>query len=207
MAFVTYWLEKAALKALSSIVSDGNGTLFKIGLPLVKEQPPVSKATWDGELDEMKLYVVGIPTVTAKAEVLAEFEKDGNCEVHMMQNNALVKFGDKKNAARAIKRLHNKFMFPGCSSSRFISVRYARKNSYNTPSAKNPPSRKPSKVTWPFYLPPFFLPFILCFLLHTGNCCKQATGYKIVQHPQRKKSTKPKAIEGTMAIVFTTFFS
>ena len=124
-----------------------------------------------------------------------------------MQNNALVNFGDKKNAARAIKRLHNKFMFPGCSSSRFISVQYARKNSYNTPSAKNPPSRKPSKVTWPFYLPPFFLPFILCFLLHTGNCCKQATGYKIVQHPQRKKSTKPKAIEGTMAIVFTTFFS
>ncbi len=59
--------------------------------------------------------------------------------------------GDKKNAARAIKRLHNKFMFP--DSSRDISVRYVRKNSYNTPSAKNPPSQKPSKVTWSFYLP------------------------------------------------------
>ncbi len=134
MAFVTYWLERAALKALSSIVSDGNGTIFKVGLPLVKEQPPVSTATLNGELDDLKLYVVGIPNVTTKAEVLAEFMKDGNCEVHMMQNDALVNFGDKKNAARAIKRLHNKFMFAG--SSRFISVRYARKNSYNTPSAK-----------------------------------------------------------------------
>ena len=180
--------------------------MFKVGLPIVKEQPPVSKATWDDELDELKLYVVGIPTVTTKAEVLAEFMKDGNCEVHMMQNNALVNFGNKKNAARAIKRLHNKFMFPG--SSRFISVRYARKNSYNTPSAKHPPSQKPSKVrTMAIVFSTFVLPFTLCFLLHTGNCCKQATGYKIEQDPQRKKSTKPKAIEGTMAIVFTTFFS
>ncbi len=145
MTFVTYWLEKAALKALSSIVSDGNGTIFKIGLPLVKEEPPVSTATWDGELDELKLYVVGIPNVITKAEVLAEFMKDGNCEVHMMQNSALVNFGTQKNAARAINRLHNKFMIPG--SSRFISVRHARKNSYNTPSSKNPPSQKPSKVT------------------------------------------------------------
>ena len=192
MAFVTYWLEKAALKALSSIVSDGNGTIFKIGLPLVKEQPPVSKATWDGELDEMKLYVVGIPTVTAKAEVLAEFMKDGNCEVHMMQNNALVKFGDKKNAARAIKRLHNKFMFPGCSSSRFISVRYARKNSYNTPSAKNPPSRKPSKVTWPLYVPPSSYHSPCVFYCTQATAANRQLGTKSYNAPSAKNQPSPK---------------
>jgi len=41
--------------------------------------------------------------------VLGEFMQDGDCEVHMMQNTAFVNFATKENAARAIKRLHNKF--------------------------------------------------------------------------------------------------
>ena len=150
MAFVTFWLAKDALKALSTIVSDGYGTVFSIAYP--KEKPQASTANWVGEYEEMKLYVVGIPNSTTETEVLSEFLQDGNCEVHLMQNTALVNFGDKKNAARAIKRLHNKFKFPG--SHRFITVRYARKKSYNTLSAKKPLSHRLSKVTWSFYLPP-----------------------------------------------------
>ena len=134
MAFVTFWLAKDALKALSTIVSDGYGTVFSVAYP--KEKPQASPAKWVGEYEEMKIFVKGIPNCTTETEVLSEFLQDGNCEVHMMQNTAFVNFGDKYNAARAIKRLHNKFMFPG--SSRCISVRYARKKSYNTPSAKHP---------------------------------------------------------------------
>ncbi len=149
MAFVTYWLEKDALKALSTVVSDGHGTVFSISFP--KEKPQASTAPWVGEYEELKLYVRGIPNLTTKTEVLVEFMQDGNCEVHMMLNTAFVTFGNNKNAARAIKRLHNKFLFPG--SSRCISVRYARKKSYNTPMPKNPSSQRLSKVTWSFYLP------------------------------------------------------
>ena len=150
MAFVTYWLEKDALKALSGILSDGKGTILEVSLP--KEKPQAPKATtWEGGYEELKLYVTGISTLTSKSEMLGEFMKDGDCEVHMMQNTAFVKYTTKKKAARAIKRLHNKFIFPG--SSRYISVRYARKKTYNIPSAKKPPSQKLSKVTWSFYSP------------------------------------------------------
>ena len=246
MAFVTFWLAKDARKVLSNIVSDGHGTVFSVAYP--KEKPQASTAPWVGEYEELKLYVVGLPNLTTDTEVLVEFTKDGSCEVHMMQNTAFVNFGDKYNAARAIKRLHNKFMFPG--SSRCISVRYARKKSYNAPSAKNPPSQKLSKVTWSFFVPhssynstcvfyctqatpahmqlhqksynapsaknqpnqklskvtwSFYLlhsslQFILCFLLHTGKSCTRATTSKIDQRPQRKKSNKPKAIEGNMPL-------
>ena len=160
MAFVTFWLAKDALRALSTTVSDGHGTVFSIAYP--KEKPQASTAKWVGEYEEMKLYVVGIPNSTTETEVLSEFLQDGNCEVHLMQNTAFVNYGDKKNAARAIKRLHNKFKFPG--SHRFITVRYARKKSYNTPSAKKPLSHRLSKVTWSFYLLHSSLQFILCFL-------------------------------------------
>jgi hypothetical protein len=177
MAFVTYWLEKDALKALSGILSDGKGTILEVSLP--KEKPQAPKATtWEGGYEELKLYVTGISTLTSKSEVLGEFMKDGDCEVHMMQNTAFVNYTTKKNAARAIKRLHNKLIFPG--SSRYISVRYARKKTYNTPSAKKPPSQKLSKVTWSFYSPHFstiHLVFSTAHrqLLHTHNYVKNRT--------------------------------
>ncbi len=150
MAFVTYWLEKDALKALSGIVSDGHRTILEVSVPKEKPQQAPKATPWEGGYEELKLYVAGILTLTSKTEVLGEFMQDGDCEVHMMQNTAFVNFATK-NAARAIKRLLSKFKFPG--SSRYISVRYARKKSYNTPSAKNPPSQKLSKVTWSFYSP------------------------------------------------------
>jgi RNA recognition motif-containing protein len=142
MAFVTFYLEKDARKALSATVSDGQGTVFSVSYP--KEKQQASSAPYVGDHEELKLYVRGIPSFTTETEVLAEFTQDGNCTVHMMENTAFVNFGDKKNAARAIKRLHNQFSFPG--SSRCIIVRYARKTSHNTPSAKKQPTKKPSKV-------------------------------------------------------------
>ncbi len=80
MAFVTYWLEKDALKALSTIVSDGHGTVFSVSFP--KEKPQASTGTWVGEYEELKLYVVGIPNITTETEVLVEFTKDGNWQLH-----------------------------------------------------------------------------------------------------------------------------
>ena len=151
MAFVTYWLEKDALKALSGILSDGKGTILEVSLPKKKPQAPKA-TTWEGGYEELKLYVTGISTLTSKSEVLGEFMQDGDCEVHMMQNTAFVNYTTKKNAARAIKRLHNKLTFPG--SSRSISVRYARKKNTTPPA---------------------------------------------------QKTTKPKAFEGNMVILFTTF--
>ncbi len=95
MAFVTYWLEKDALKALSGILSDGKGTILEVSLP--KEKPQAPKATtWEGGYEELKLNVTGISTLTSKSEMLGEFMKDGDCEVHMMQNTAFVKYTTKK---------------------------------------------------------------------------------------------------------------
>jgi methylmalonyl-CoA mutase N-terminal domain/subunit len=71
MAFVTFWLAMDARKALSTIVSDGHGTVFSIAYP--KEKPQASTATWEGEYEEMKLYVVGIPNFTTETEVRSEF--------------------------------------------------------------------------------------------------------------------------------------
>ena len=142
MVFVTFWLAMDARKALSTIVSDGHGTVFSIAYP--KEKPQASTATWEGGYEEMKLYVLGIPKFTTDTEVLSQFLPDGDCLVHMMQNTALVTYGDKRNAARAVKRLHDKHTFPG--GQRSISVTYARKQ-----SAKNPFSQRLLKVTWPLY--------------------------------------------------------
>ncbi len=94
MAFVTFWREKDALKALSSIVSYENETILEVSFP--KEKPPPKTTTWEGGYEELKLYVTGISTLTSKTEVLGEFMQDGDCEVHMMQNTAFINFTTKK---------------------------------------------------------------------------------------------------------------
>ena len=96
MAFVTFWLEKDALKALTGIVYDGHGTILEVSFPKEKPQQASKTTTWEGGYEELKLYVTGISTLTSKTEVLGEFMQDGDCEVHMMQNTAFINFTTKK---------------------------------------------------------------------------------------------------------------
>jgi hypothetical protein len=96
MGFVTYWLEKDTLKALSGIVSDGHGAILEVSFPKEKPQQALKATTWEGGYEELKLYVAGIPTLTSKTEVLGEFMQNCDCEVHMMQTTAFVNFATKK---------------------------------------------------------------------------------------------------------------
>jgi hypothetical protein len=72
------------------------------------------------------------------------FTEYGDAEVQMMQNTAIVTYGDKRHAARALNRLHKSFSFPG--STRHIYVRFARKLLNDATSAKFRPKQKLTKV-------------------------------------------------------------
>ena len=106
-------------------VRDENGNRLNVSIPAAapKKQQD-STSTWEGEYHVDKLYVAGIPKGISKTEVLRVFTKYGRAEVEMMQNSAIVTYGEKKPADRAVKCLHKNVSFSG--STRPIYVRFAR---------------------------------------------------------------------------------
>ncbi len=121
------------MKALTSSVFDADGIKLNVSTPLAPKKQPVSTSTWKGEYHEDKLFVAGIPNLISKTEVLGVFTEYGDVEVQMMQNTAIVTYGDKRHAARALNCLHKSFSFPG--STRHIYVQFARKLPNNATSA------------------------------------------------------------------------
>jgi RNA recognition motif-containing protein len=117
---------------------------LKVSIPLAPTRQPVSTSTWKGVYHEDELFVSGIPNSISETEVLAVFAEHGDAEVQMMKNTAIVKYGDKRHAARALNRLHKSFSFPG--STRQIYVRFARKLLNDATSANFQPKHKLTKV-------------------------------------------------------------
>ncbi len=144
MGFVIFCTERDALQALTSSVFDADGMQLNVSIPLAPKKQPVSTSTWKGEYHEDKFFVAGIPNSISETEVLAVFTEHGDAEVQMMQNTAIVTYGDKRHAARALNRLHKSFSFPG--STRHIYVRFARKLLNDATSAKFRPKQKLTKV-------------------------------------------------------------
>ena len=144
-AFITFWSEGDAFKALTSSVFDAEGTKLHVSIPMApKKQQETS--TWEGEYHDNKLFVSGIPNVITKTDVLCAFAEYGDAEVQLKNNTAIVSYGDKRHAARALRGLHKRFSFPG--SKRYIYVRFARKLPNDATSAKIQPKQKLTMVAW-----------------------------------------------------------
>ena len=133
------------MKALTSSVFAADGTKLNVSIPLAPKKQQQETSTWKGGYHDDKLFVSGIPNLISKNDVLCVFVEYGDAEVQMMLNSALVSYGNKRHAARALDQLHKQFSFPG--SSRHIYVRFARKLLNNAAGPKIPPKHKPSKVT------------------------------------------------------------
>ena len=105
-------------------VRDENGKRLIVSIPVAPKKQQDSNSKWEGEYHVDKLYVAGIPNLISKTEVLNVFTQYGDAEVKMMQNSAIVTYGKKREADRALKALHKRYSFPG--STRPIYVRFAR---------------------------------------------------------------------------------
>ena len=123
---------------------EADGLKLNVSIPLAPTKQPVTTTTWKGEYHEDELFVAGIPNSISETEVLQVFTEHGDAEVRMMKNTAIVKYGDKRHAERALNRLHKNFSFPG--STRHIYVRFARKLPNDATSAKFQPKQKLTKV-------------------------------------------------------------
>ena len=91
-----------------------------------------------------------------KTDVLCAFAEYGDAEVQLKNNTAIVSYGDKRDAARALRCLHKRFSFPG-TTKRHIYVRFAQKLPNNATSAKIQPKQKLTMVAWS-------LNFAQCFM-------------------------------------------
>ena len=125
-------------------VRDENGNRLNVSIPVAPKKQQDSTSTWEGAYHVDKLYVAGIPKGISKAEVLDVFTQYGDAEVEMMQNSAIVTYGKKREADRALKALHKRFSFPG--STRHIYVRFARKLPNDATSANIRPKQKQTMV-------------------------------------------------------------
>ena len=135
------------MKALTSSVFAADGTKLNVSIPLAPKKQQQETSTWNGGYHDDKLFVAGIPNFITQSEVLCVFAEYGDAEVQMNLNTAVVSYGNKRHAARALHELHKQFSFPG--SSRHIYVRFARKLLNNAAGPKIPPKHKPSKVARP----------------------------------------------------------
>ena len=133
------------MKALTSCVFAADGTKLNVSIPLAPKKQQEGSSTWSGGYHDDKLFVSGIPNFITQSEVLCVFAAYGDAEVQMKLNTAIVSYGNKRNAARALNQLHKQFSFPG--SKRYIYVRFAYKLLNNAAGPKIPPKHKPSKVT------------------------------------------------------------
>ena len=135
------------MKALTSSVFAADGTKLNVSIPLAPKKQQQETSTWKGGYYDDKLFVAGIPNLISKNDVLCVFAAYGDAEVQMNLNTAVVSYGNKRHAARALHQLHKQFSFPG--SKRHIYVRFARKLLNNAAGPKIPPKHKPSKVARP----------------------------------------------------------
>ncbi len=145
------------MTALTSSVFDADGTKLNVSVPTAPKKQEVStEPVWKGGYHDDKLFVAGIPNMITKTDVLCVFAEYGDAEVQLMTNNtAIVSYGDKGHAARALRCLHKKFSFAG--SKRYIYVRFAQKLPNNPTSAKIQPKQKLTMVAWS-------LNFAQCFM-------------------------------------------
>ena len=137
------------MKALTSSVFAADGTKLNVSIPLAQKKQQQETSTWKGGYYDDKLFVAGIPNLISKNDVLCVFAAYGDAEVQMIptSNAALVSYGNKRHAARALHELHKQFLFPG--SKREIYVRFAQKLLKKAAGPKIPPKHKPSKVARP----------------------------------------------------------
>ena len=135
------------MKALTSSVFAADRTKLNVSIPLAPKKQQQETSTWKGGYHDDKLFVSGIPNLISKNDVLCVFTEYGDAEVQMLANNtAIVSYGDKRHAARALRCLHKRFSFPG--TKRHIYVRYAQKLPNNATSAKIQPKQKLTVVAW-----------------------------------------------------------
>ena len=145
-AFITFWSEGDAFKALTSSVFDAEGTKLHVSIPMAPKKQQET-ATYEGEYHDDKLFVSGIPNQITQTEMVCVFAQFGDVEVEMKpKNTAIVSYWDKRHAAHALSSLHKRFSFPG--STRSIYVRFAQKFSNDATSAKLQPKQKLTMVAW-----------------------------------------------------------
>ena len=135
------------MNALTSSVFSADGTKLNVSVPMAPKKQEVStELVWKGGYHDDKLFVSGIPNVITKTDVLCAFAEYGDAEVQLKNNTAIVSYGDKRDAARALRCLHKRFSFPG--TKRHIYVRFAQKLPNNATSAKIQPKQKLTMVAW-----------------------------------------------------------
>ena len=136
------------MNALTSSVFSADGTKLNVSVPMAPKKQEVStELVWKGGYHDDKLFVAGIPNMITKTDVLCVFAEYGDAEVQLMTNNtAIVSYGDKRHAARALRCVHKRFSFPG--TKRHIYVRFAQKFSNDATSAKLQPKQKLTMVAW-----------------------------------------------------------